>query len=387
MTDVNRIRDPIHGYVKLSDKEIDILDSDPMQRLRRVKQMSMSSLVYPSATHTRFSHSIGVMHTAGMFADSLNLSQHKKQELRIAGLVHDVGHGPFSHTSDKVAKRYGLNHEERSCEILREKLQSKIPENIDIDKIEDHIKSNSKLKIIAGDIDADRIDYLNRDAINTGLDHGSIDFETIIEFADLEDDKLVFDRKATYAITELLAARLYMHNAIMNHHVSRLAETILERALDIYVQQNSVEDMMEHNDYTMHTELLNSCDEIKKLYKRVQKRDLLKKCYTVRGDRVPMTIMEKLSSLDARKYENKIAEISGVDPLNIFVVTPSLSSSKKLNVPIRDNGDIKQLNQISDLSQKLPQEKYNQLRFHVYSKEQNKKQVSEATDQALSDII
>jgi HD superfamily phosphohydrolase len=137
----------------------------------------------------------------------------------------------------------------------------------------------------------------------------------------------------------------------------------------------------------MHTELLNSSEKVKKLYKRVQKRDLLKKCYTVRGDRVPMTIMKKLGDLDAKKYEYKIAEISGVDPIDIFVVTPSLSSSKKLNVPIKDNGEIKQLNEISDLSQKLPQEKYNQLRFHVYSKEDYKKDIQEATNQALSDIL
>lgn len=385
---VNRIRDPIHGYIKPTEEEINILDSKPMQRLRKVKQMSMSSLVYPSATHTRFSHSIGVMHIAGMFADSLGLSENKKRELRISGLVHDIGHGPFSHTSDRVSSRYGFTHEEHSCELLRSKLYEKIPDDISINAIEDNILSKSNLKIIAGDIDADRIDYLNRDAINTGLDHGSIDFETIIEFAELDDDRLVFDRKATYAITELLAARLYMHNAIMNHHVSRQAETILERALDLYVEKNSVKDMMKHNDYTMHTELINSNDKITKLYNRVVERDLLKKCYSIRGNSIPEDVMNQLSDLNAKECESQIADIVGIDSTDVIMVTPLLPRSKNLNVPILDeDGSIKQLKEISDLAQNLPKERSNQSRFHVYSKKEFKSEVDEATNQILNEKI
>lgn len=385
---VNRIRDPIHGYIKPNLEEIKILDSKPVQRLRKVKQMSTSSLVYPSATHTRFSHSIGVMHIAGMFADSLGLSENKRRELRISGLIHDIGHGPFSHTSDRVSSRYGFTHEKHSCEILRNQLYEKIPDDISISSIEDNILSQSDLKVIAGDIDADRIDYLNRDAINTGLDHGSIDFETIIEFADVKDDRLVFDRKATYAITELLAARLYMHNAIINHHVSRQAETILERALDLYVQKNSVKKMMRHNDYTMHTELINSGEKITKLYNRVIERDLLKKCYTIRGNSIDRNIMNKLSKLKAKKCEKQIADIIGIERTDVIVVTPMLSESESLNVPIiDDNKNIRQLKEISNLAQKLPKEKSNQSRFHVYSKKEYEPEVEVATNQVLNERI
>lgn len=385
---VNRIRDPIHGYIKPTKEEIEILDSKPMQRLRKVKQMSMSSLVYPSATHTRFSHSIGVMHIAGMFADSLGLSENKKRELRISGLIHDIGHGPFSHTSDRVSSRYGFTHEEHSCELLKNELSEKIPDDISISSIEDNILSQSDLKVIAGDIDADRIDYLNRDAINTGLNHGSIDFETIIEFADLKDNRLVFDRKATYAITELLAARLYMHNAIMNHHVSRQAETILERALDLYVQENSVKDMMRHNDYTMNTELINSGEKIRKLYSRVIERDLLKKCYSIRGNSIPEDIMNQLSNLKAKECEKQISDIVGIDSTDVIMVTPLLSESESLNVPIIDEDEnIRQLKEISNLAQKLPKERSNQSRFHVYSKKEHKSEVERATDQVLNEKI
>ena len=382
------IRDPVHGYINLTDEERDILDTRPLQRLRRVRQMGMSSLVYPSATHTRLSHSLGVMYVAGEFADSLDLSDAEYKTMRIAGLVHDVGHGPFSHTSDRVARRHGYTHEERSCEIVRDELSELIPDEVSISEVEDQILGEANLNVVAGDIDADRIDYLNRDAINTGLRHGTIDYQTIIEFSSLVDGQLVFDRKATFALTELLTARMFMHNAIMNHHVSRLAETILERALEMYVQENSIEDMMNQDDYTMHYELLNADNlRIRELYEKVISRKLLKRAYTIRGDHVPREVVERLSQIDEQSYEEKIAEEVGMDKTEVIIVTPAMPRSKPSNLIIDDEGEIKKLSALSTIPQHLSEERARQTRFHVYTKEGAEKPVSEAADMALHSVL
>ncbi|PSG99991.1 MAG: phosphodiesterase, partial [Nanohaloarchaea archaeon SW_4_43_9] len=112
------VQDAVHGYIKLSEEEKRIVDSPAFQRLRRIRQLGFTSLIYPSATHTRFQHSLGVTHLTGKFADSLNLKDEKRKELRLAALFHDTGHGPFSHVSEMMSKQYGVSHEDFSCEVI-----------------------------------------------------------------------------------------------------------------------------------------------------------------------------------------------------------------------------------------------------------------------------
>ena len=118
----DRIRNPIYGNIPVSDSEKRLIDTEVMQRLRRVRQVSLSSLVFPGATHTQFSHSLGVMYLAGELADSLATSDRAYRTVRIAGLLHDIGHGPFSHASGDIAESFGRTHEERSCELIRDEL-------------------------------------------------------------------------------------------------------------------------------------------------------------------------------------------------------------------------------------------------------------------------
>jgi HD superfamily phosphohydrolase len=379
-----RIRDPIHDYIKISEEERKIIDTMPVQRLRRIKQLGLSSLVYPSATHTRFSHSIGVMHLSGLFANSLGFDDKKYRTLRIAGLVHDVGHGPFSHASDRVANKYNYRHEQRSCEIIEDDLRDVIPSDIEISDIKDYIQSNANINIVAGDIDADRIDYLNRDTINTGLNYGVIDYQTIVELAMIRNGQLVFDRKATDSLNEMLSARMYMHNAIVNHHASRLAGTILERALEEYVEMNSVDKMMQHNDYTMHTELKDSDNPtIQKLYEKIRRRDLPKISYTIRGNKVSTEIIKSLSDIDASKYERRIAQTVGIDKEDVIIVTPRLPDTSSLDVKIWSENQIVDLEDISQIPKSLPNEKLQQARFHVYTTEENVDEVKEVTENIL----
>lgn len=383
-----RIRDPIHDYIKVSEEERKLIDTLPFQRLRRIKQSGISSMVYPSSTHSRFSHSIGVMHLAGMFADSLELGDNEYRTLRIAGLLHDIGHGPFSHTSDRVAQKNGYNHEERSCEIIDEKLREHIPQDIDIRKVKDYILGESEINIIAGDIDADRIDYLNRDTVNTGLDYGIIDYHTIIEFSRIVDGQLVFERKAIDALSEMLSARRYMHNATINHHVSRLTDAMLEKCLDKYVDINSVEEMMQHNDYTMHTKLSESDNKkINNIYDKIRRRDLPKITYTIRGDEARKEVMEYLANVSATYLENKISMKVNANQDEIIVVTPRLPKTSSLDVKIYKDGSVVDLEDISVIPRHLSKERLQQSRFHVYTTEDQLEEVRKATDTILRDEV
>jgi len=385
MTD-NRVRDPIYGYIRVRDIEREILDTKWMQRLRRISQLSTTSLVYPGATHTRFSHSLGVMHIAGKIGESIGLSDDMIQMLRISGLVHDIGHGPFSHTSDRVAMKNGYSHEQNSCEIIENKIGHLLPEKVDMEKIKSQIKGEAAVNIISGDVDADKIDYLNRDSKNIGIEHGTIDYRTIIEFAKKHDGQLGFSRKCTHALNELLTARLRMHSVINNHHSARLADTMLERCLEQYVNKYSVTKLFNRDDYEMHYELLNSSlDNIKDLYTRITERNLPKRAHSVQG--VTRGDIQRLSNIDVQSYEEEIAEEAGVTESSVFMVTPTFISEPSPDIKILANNRTQKLSDISEIPDRITKQILSQSRIHVYSNEEETEQVSRVSESFLSSIV
>jgi len=207
---VAEIRDPIHGYIKITKEERELIDSIFVQRLRRIHQLAGAYLVYPGGVHSRFEHVIGTMHVAGLIgqsvADKAELSDDDIQELRIAALLHDVGHGPFSHLFEEVlAERTDLTHEDLSQRIVSES------------NIRDILKRNgyrpsriSKLcvgkssgqpfmnQVIAGGLSADMMDYLLRDTYFTGVEYGKVDIQRVIDSLDISaDGHLMLERAAS----------------------------------------------------------------------------------------------------------------------------------------------------------------------------------------------
>jgi HD superfamily phosphohydrolase len=124
--DSRHIRDPIHGFIELTPREVDIVDSQVFQRLRRIKQLAFTYLVYPGALHTRFEHSLGVCHIASKMADKLGCDESEKEIVRLASLVHDLGHGPFSHLSEYVLSMYAPEEEEGETEEIHERITRRI---------------------------------------------------------------------------------------------------------------------------------------------------------------------------------------------------------------------------------------------------------------------
>jgi len=380
---MKHVRDPLYGYIDLNDAEQQIVDSPEMQRLRRIRQLGLSNLVYPSGTHTRFQHSLGVMHLAGKFAESLNLNDERRQELRIAGLMHDSGHGPFSHASEVVAEQKGLSHEELSCRKVR-KLGDRIP--VDTDRVEKIIHGELEIgQAVAGEIDADRMDYLQRDAYFTGVEHGTIDAETIIRVAEIDSRRLVFNHKAVQALEGLLTARFHMMKSVYTHHASQIAEKMLQRSLESYIEQgNEVEKMMSLDDYEAHNELMNSEGPARNIYSRIKDRKLYKRALVWDIDDLAQDQLEKLErEIDEKTLEKEIAEQADLKQEEIITDKPWTPEIQHLDIKVKKNGKVRNMKHYSPIPEALTEAEWRLVNMAVYSPEKHVEEVREAADTVL----
>ena len=381
---MKNIQDALHGYIELSDEEVNVLDSPEMQRLRRIKQLGLSSLVYPSATHTRFQHSLGVMHIAGRFAQSLGLDEEKKKELRMAGLLHDSGHGPFSHASEVVAEKEGHSHEDFSCEIV-DKLEDSY--SVDPVRVRKIIKGELEIgHVVAGDIDSDRMDYLMRDAHASGLKHGQIDYETIIRLAQIDSRRLVFDSKAVQALDSLFTARFHMMKTLYQHHTSLVAEKMLQRSLENFLEEGvGVNELMRMDDYTAHSRLSKSDGSAGILYERISERNLYKRAIVWGPEELTREGLKSVEKRigNPRRLEKQIAEEASVSEYEVIIDKPSIPDHEELNVKIKSGQDIGPLEDFSPIPEALEDARWRNVALRVYAPEDKIKEVKSSAETVL----
>jgi HD superfamily phosphohydrolase len=248
---VAEIRDPIHGYIAVTPVEKAVIDSRTFQRLRRVRQLSGAHLTYPGAEHSRFSHSLGVMYLAGKMAEHLLLrgyiDRDDWQKIRLAGLLHDVGHGPFSHTYEEVLDKYQrITHEDIGQWLIEKGELSEILarhsyEASEISKLsvgKAGIKGKNFVnQIVSGQFNADIMDYLVRDSHFAGVEYGNIDTQRLISSIDIVEDRLAMDVAAIYALEAFIIARYEMFKAVYFHRTVRAAEVMIVRAMDYANEQ------------------------------------------------------------------------------------------------------------------------------------------------------
>ena len=172
------IKDSVHDHIAVEGVAEDLLDTPPVQRLRRIRQLGTAELVYPSANHTRFEHSLGVYHLATRALDQLGIGGRQAERVRAAAVLHDVGHSPFSHNLEElVARRTGRMHDEID-DILESGEVARVLALHDIDpgRVAGLVAGEGELgQLVAGELDVDRMDYLVRDAHHTGVPYGTID--------------------------------------------------------------------------------------------------------------------------------------------------------------------------------------------------------------------
>src|SRR4029079_7538060 len=236
---VGEIADPIHNFIRFTELEKKIIDSSVFQRLRRIKQLAGAHLVYPAAQHSRFEHSLGTMHLAGLAGEHLfsigAIDKESIQELRVASLLHDVGHGPFSHLFEEALTVVGnKNHETIGAEIICKTELSDILSSFGYSPftVSEISFGNSKVKfkneIISGSLSSDLMDYLPRDGFFTGVEYGKVDYNRIINSFRVTDSKsLALDISSFYSFESMMISRFEMFRAVYFHKTVRSAEVML----------------------------------------------------------------------------------------------------------------------------------------------------------------
>jgi HD superfamily phosphohydrolase len=227
------INDPVYGFINIPDEAIfDLIETPYFQRLRNIKQLGMTHLVYPGALHTRFHHAIGAMYLTGQAIDILRFKGHEitndeALSLTQAILLHDIGHGPFSHALENMLV-HDLSHEglsELFMQFLNKKMKNSLQGAIDIFK--DIYPKKALHQLVSGQLDMDRLDYLNRDSFYSGVSEGVVSWDRIIKMLNISDDKLVIDEKGIYSIEKFIIARRLMYWQVYLHKTVIAAEKLL----------------------------------------------------------------------------------------------------------------------------------------------------------------
>lgn len=226
------INDPVHGFITIPyDILYDLIEEPCFQRLRRIKQLGLTHYVYPGALHTRFHHALGAMH---LMTEAIHVLQSKGVEITeaeakaatIAILLHDIGHGPFSHALENIL--IDVHHEELSLgymEILNKKYDGKL--SLAIKMFKGEYKKKFLYQLISSQLDMDRLDYLTRDSFYSGVLEGSVGYDRIIKMLNVHNDNLVVEEKGIYSVENLLIARRFMYLQVYLHKTVISAEQML----------------------------------------------------------------------------------------------------------------------------------------------------------------
>ena len=341
------ITDPIHRYIRFSETEREIVDTVIFQRLRGIRQLAGAHLVYPSAQHSRFEHSIGTMHIAGyagetLFSKGYFGDEDKVQQLRLAALLHDVGHGPFSHLFEEVLmEKHNMNHEDMGKQIISRSEISDILgkhgyNSSDICKLS-FGQSNIQFfnEIISGALSADMMDYLPRDSLFTGVEYGKIDYHRLISsFEVTTDGHLAINKSALYSLESMLISRYEMYKAVYFHKTVRSAEVMLLRSIMLADEQLNLTDKTLNKYLSLTDEITlerirllgNDNKSAVRLAQDYKSRKLLK-CVYEKFLHSHDKLNRKLHAKALFRLESRISEIAQLKKENTVFVDASSASS------------------------------------------------------------
>ena len=355
------IIDPIHDFIRVYEHEISIIDKPIFQRLRHIRQLSGAHLTYPAAQHTRFEHSLGVMHIASLAGHALNEKGIFKSDdieiLRLAGLLHDIGHGPFSHLFEEIIQEKKFSHEDYGKEIiLKSEIGDVLSKNgFDKKLITKIAFGNSKFQfmneIVSGTLSADMMDYLLRDGYFTGAEHAKIDHKRITQSLYVHHKKLALERSALYSFESMMYSRYQMFKAVYFHKTVRAAEVMLIEALRLsddefgFTSFNLNEYVKLTDEYVLSSLISSKSSKLKRarqFAQDYQNRKLLKCVF----ERI-LTSRTNLKKTRTDELRTSISKKSKVDENEIFVdssvtpsipLTPSKNESKSIILITNDNG-------------------------------------------------
>jgi len=405
------IIDPIHDFVRVYDNELKIIDTPIFQRLRRIRQLSGAHLIYPGAQHTRFEHSLGVMHIASMAGQALAekgvVSFDDIQNLRLAGLLHDIGHGPFSHLFEEIfEEKRKISHEDLGRDIiLKTEIGDIISKNgFDKKLITKLAFGDSKLQfmneIISGVLSADMMDYLLRDGYFTGAEHAKIDHHRLTHSLDVYKNKLALDKSSLVNFETMMISRFQMFKAVYFHKTVRAGEVMLLEAMDLAedelgLSSMNLDEYLKLSDDVILAKLLNLPEHnsklkaSKKIATNYLNRNLFKSVFesTLTGKAITKKRMHELREEISKSSKVDINEIF-VDSSNTSSIplSPSKKESKSIILLEVDNNKTKAKEiQISNIQLVSVMSGFMKI-LRVYTPAKNRKKVEMAAKSILGDL-
>src|SRR6266568_3327515 len=392
MADLKTITDTVHGTIRLEPLTLDLLETLELQRLNSIRQLGLTYLVFPGANHSRVEHCLGVGHVAGEMAKALELTDAERKLVQAAGLLHDVGHRPFSHTLEHVLSReLSVDHMHLTQRIITGQDDNVAPEDrkafpevlrihqvlgkhgVDPDAVAALIRGPAErgyarlvpgsrrepsrylAQIIHSPMDADQIDYLMRDAHYTGAAHGMIDFSRLLQTLRRHDGEIALDRKGLPALEGMLVARGLMYSSVYFHKTVRIAEEMLARAVER--SDAPIADIQKMVDHELLNWLVHQGPLQREIALRLKYRKLYKR--VLASDRDDLTDATRAVLASFKDPDERIARRAGVKPGQVIVDVPLpellLSEPRiaKTEVPILDDGDVKPFSKVSPLGRAL----------------------------------
>jgi hypothetical protein len=413
------IRDPIYGFIGFTKEELKLLDTPVVQRLRRIKQLGNTHLIYPGANHTRFEHSLGVMHVATRMAKKLDFKENEIVNIRFAALLHDIGHGPLSHNFELALSNNGKNasHEDATRIIIEnDRIVGKIlgKRKKDVLALFDEHDDTVNSKIISGNIDADRLDYLRRDSYHIGVAYGQFDLERILHTINkkVEGDRsdLTVLEKGKEAVENFRIARYLMYTQVYFHHARLIADKMFERAVKVAIRDGIIDksrlnisddDFINYylsldDDRLFQKILSNEKSNAYRLIDDLDNRRLMKAGYDVDINNLSeIGLKRKLASAKHdEEIENYIADKCGCNKdfiiaFSVEIDNPLYKSSNEFykadKTPILiefENGDIKEFDLVSPFELK----KNSVIKFYILGLEKDKEKIVKASKNLGKDV-
>lgn len=420
------VRDPLYGFIGLSKFEQRLVDSKVMQRLTRIKQLGHTYLVYPSSMHSRFEHSLGALYVAGRICDELGLPRENKKLVRSVVLLHDIGHGPFSHVFEEILKLVagdGFSHEDATRLILENDAELKRllgNDRKDILGLFEKEKGHQPLLcgILSGSLDADKLDYLRRDSYHTGVAYGMFDFERIIHnICRIEnglEQYIGLHEKAEDAIESYRLARYLMQSQVYEHHTRLIADDMFIRAIRSAFEEPRVFDvdalnpesnaakfvkyLLSLDDHSISQMIISGSNEkAKKIMINLLNRRLLKRSFmlpiniTSISDWRTRNRLLQMDKEDIAQLEKRITSEAGLEADQVIVHLQSMKITlyEKLGeTALREerpilikhyDGSVVDLNDESPFSAQLVPIR----RLYVFSPETSRERVKEITENII----
>ncbi|AGB16103.1 HD superfamily phosphohydrolase [Halovivax ruber XH-70] len=380
------IKDSVHDHIAVDGVARALLDTPELQRLRRISQLGTVSLVYPSANHSRFEHSLGVYHLACEALEQLGIEGIQADRIKAAAMVHDVGHGPYSHNVEElIQRRTGRYHDDVHDLLADGEIADVLCDHgLEPDRIADLVAGDGEFgQLVSGELDVDRMDYLVRDAHHTGVPYGAIDHGRLVRELRYVDGQLVLGEGNVQTAESLLVARALMNPTVYSHSVARISKAMLRRATEALLDAGGTDARtLAWMDDAELVVALRECEASHPLVRRLDERRLYKRAIWAEIDDVPGGIIEATHD-DLVRFEHEIADRADVPVGHVILDVPSRPSMAESTTRVLVNGEVRQLGHQSPLVDALRSAQYAQWRLGVYSPADERDRVGRAAVDVL----